>query len=73
MLPRSELYIQKDGAAGVDQFGLAVYWCLRGTSYEEGMHGQLNKLFKGGHYAPELTQVGRSAYLFCDVACSNHC
>jgi hypothetical protein len=40
-----------------DELGLPLYQCHRGTSAEEGMHGHLNKLFKGGNYGVELGQV----------------
>lgn len=55
--PLEKLFVQKDGAAGVDQYGLKVYWCVRSTSGEEGMHYLMNKLYKGGHYGTELAQV----------------
>jgi len=52
-LPLDEMYTQ----CGVDELGLPLYQCHRGTSAEEGMHGHLNKLFKGGHYGVDLAQV----------------
>lgn len=48
-----ELYSCK----GTDADGLELWACHRGTSAEEGMHGHLNKLFKGGHYGLKLAQV----------------
>lgn len=53
VLPLEEIYTQY----GVDELGLPLYHCHRGTSAEEGMHGHLNKLFKGGNYGPDLAQV----------------
>jgi hypothetical protein len=52
-LPLDEMYTQ----CGEDELGLPLYQCHRGTSAEEGMHGHLNKLFKGGHYSIRLAQV----------------
>lgn len=58
LLPLDELYLQRSEKQGVDAFELKVYWCLRGSSSEESMHGQFNKLLKGGNYSPEVAQVG---------------
>lgn len=55
--PIHQMYEQKAGSAGVDDYGNKVYWCYRGTSYEEGTHGHMNKLFPGGTYSPEMAQV----------------
>lgn len=52
-LPLSELYSCK----GKDEDGIELWSCHRGTSGEEGMHGHLNKLFKGGNYGSKLAQV----------------
>jgi len=52
-LPLEEMYTQ----CGVDELQLPPYQCHRGTSAEEGMHGHLNKLFKGGNYGVETAQV----------------
>lgn len=52
-LPLEEMYTR----CGEDELGLPLYDCHRGTSGEEGMHGHLNKLFKGGHYGPDFAQV----------------
>jgi hypothetical protein len=42
---------------GKDSYGLTIWWCIRGTSSIEGLHGMTNKLFKGGHYSRALAQV----------------
>lgn len=59
-LPLAEMYTQYD----TDELDLPLYDCHRGTSAEEGMHGHLNKLFKGGNYGVELGQVCAASRLF---------
>jgi hypothetical protein len=59
VLPIEQIYVQKEGKAGVDRFGLKVYWRYRGTSYGESAHGLHNKPWTAGHYGPELAQVSR--------------
>jgi len=56
-LPLEKMYGQKTGAGGVDHRGLVVYSIYRGTNSEESMHGHMARLFKGGHYGPQLAQV----------------
>lgn len=57
VLPLDRMYKQRAGDAGTDSYGLRVFWCYRGSSSEEGMHGHLNQLIKGGNTGPELAQV----------------
>jgi hypothetical protein len=63
VLQLDEVYEQRDGKAGVDSYGLRVFWCFRGSSSEEGMHGHLNQLIKGGNTGPELAQVTRGSWV----------
>ena len=55
--PVDEIYVQKEGKAGVDQYGLKVYWRYRSSSYRESRHGDFNRTWQGGNYGPEMAQV----------------
>lgn len=52
-----EMYVRREGKAGVDQYGLPVYWVYRSSSYGESSQGRFNKIWQGGNYAPEMAQV----------------
>lgn len=68
-LPLEEMYTK----CGEDELGLPLYQCHRGTSAEEGMHGHLNKLFKGGHYGIDTAQVCSEGVSVCVHACHALC
>lgn len=60
-LPIEEIYVQREGKAGVDKLGLKVYYRQRGTSYGESTHGRHNKPWTAGTYGPEYAQVNTTS------------